>query len=294
MKDLTVIIISYNTAETTKNTIESLLTSLQKPNINSTFEIIVLDNNSSDNSVELLKELKSKNKSITLIESKENLGFAKGNNRALEKATGKYVLYLNSDVIISDVDFDGVIDKMDTHKDIGVYTVRVNLPNGKIDPASHRGFPTVWRSFCYYSGLENTVGKVPIIGKYFGGYHLVGSNMTSAHDIDSPSGVFFLTRKELLDKLGGFDEDFFMYGEDIDLAFRIKELGYSIVYDPEYDVTHLKYSSGLKNTDKVVQKKIKNTFYDAMKIFYRKHYMDKYPSFITKLVFFFVDFKKLV
>lgn len=294
MKDLSVIIVSYNTAETTKQTIESLLESLQRPTINSTYEIIVIDNASSDNSVEVLKEMAKKNKSIHLIESKENLGFAKGNNRALEKATGKYVLYLNSDVIIGDVNFDGIIDNLNTNKSLGAYTVRVNLPNGNIDPASHRGFPTVWRSFCYYAGLEKTLGKLPLIGFLFGGYHLVGSNMKTSHGIDSPSGAFFLTRKEILDKLGGFDEDFFMYGEDIDLAYRIKELGYEIVYDPEYAVTHLKYSSGLKNSDKVVQKKIKNAFYDAMKIFYRKHYINKYPSFITKLVFFFVDFKKLV
>jgi GT2 family glycosyltransferase len=285
MKDLSVIIPSYNTKDITCECIRSILTSLPS-DTSVSYEIIVVDNASQDGSPEAIAQLP-----VTLLALKENIGYSKANNRGLDHATGRYILYLNSDVLTKDVNFASLIQYLDTHEDIGALTVKVNLPNGNIDPASHRGFPTIWRSFCYYAGLEKMFGKIPVLNSLIGGYHLTHENLNTIHEIDSPTGAFFLTRKSLVDRLGGFDESFFMYGEDIDLAFRIKELGYKIIYYPVYNVTHLKYQSGIKTKKETVRSKTKQYFYDAMKIFYKKHYAAKNPSFINTLIYWVIDLK---
>lgn len=288
MKDLSIIIVSYNTKELTKRCLESLFTQLKNQTLS--YEVIVSDNNSSDGSVEMVVDFQKENKNIKLIKNKDNLGFSKGNNVGVAVAEGRYVLFLNSDVIVENIDFDKIIVWMDKNAHVGVMTVRVNLPAGVIDPASHRGFPTLWRSFCYFAGLERMFGKVPLVNRMIGGYHLTWLKLSAVHDIDSPSGAFFLTRRDLLTKLNGFDEDYFMYGEDIDLAYRIRHMGFAVIYNPQYTVTHLKYSSGLKKGAE--HQKIKDHFYNAMKIFYLKHYAPKYPKLINKTTDFFINLRK--
>ena len=283
MTDFSIIIPSFNTKEVTLQTIESV----KKYLTNVSAEIIVVDNASTDGSVEALQ----KRTDIVSLLLPENLGYSKANNKGLEVATGTYILFLNSDIVTDNVDFEELKMYMDEHQDVGALTVKVSLPEGGIDPASHRGFPTVWRSFCYYSKLEKVFGNIPLLNSIFGGYHLLDQSLNTIHEIDSPTGAFFLTRKSLMNELKGFDETFFMYGEDLDLSYRIKEKGYKIIYYPNYQVTHLKYKSGLGNTSEEVRRKIKHHFYDAMKILYNKHYKKKYPTFITKMIYSVIDFK---
>ena len=290
-KDLSVIIVSYNTKDLTLQCITKLRKTLSRSMILS--EIIVVDNNSHDGSVESLKKL-SDGKDIKTLFNTENTGFGKPNNQGLALCEGRYVLYLNSDVFVPEEPFlDALIKQMDDHPLQGVLTVKVNLSSGTIDPASHRGFPTVWRSFCYYSGLERLTTKIPLLNRVFGGYHLTYLPLTEKHEIDTPTGAFFLARKDILDTLNGFDEDFFMYGEDIDLSFRIKRLGYTIVYDPTYTVLHLKNQSGIKRKNSIdVQKRTRNYFYDSMAIFYKKYYEKNYPRWISTLVYISINWKK--
>jgi GT2 family glycosyltransferase len=285
MKDLSVIIVSYNTADITRQCLQSLLASLRTDHVSA--EIIVFDNASTDNSKETIRTIIAENTDIpiTLIESDTNLGFSKANNKALETVTGTYTLFLNSDVLVEQVRFSQLQAIMDSSPRMAGLTVRVSLPTGSIDPASHRGFPTLWRSACYFSGLELVFSKVPFLNKGFGGYHLTDRDMRTQHEIDSPSGAFFFVRTQLVKELGGFDEDFFMYGEDIDLAYRMKQQGHTIEYVPHFEVLHLKYSSGLRNKDVALQNKIRSHFYDAMRIFYKKHYDSMYPSWINKLIY---------
>ncbi len=291
MKDLSVVIVSYNTKDITLTCIAKLVKALSLSKITS--EIIVIDNNSQDRSSEALRELHNTNV-IQLIQNKDNPGFGKANNQGLLLCKGRYVLYLNSDVYVPELPFfDYLIQKMDASARIGAMTVRVNLPNESIDPASHRGFPTVWRSFCYYARLEHITRAVPLFNTLFGGYHLTHLSLDTIHEIDTPTGAFFLARKTILDTLKGFDEDYFMYGEDIDLAFRIKRLGYGIVYDPTYTVIHLKNQSGIKKKNNLVIRKKTNThFYDSMIIFYKKHYEKQYPKWISQLVYAAIQYKK--
>ncbi|MCX7996360.1 MAG: glycosyltransferase family 2 protein [Patescibacteria group bacterium] len=279
MADLSVIILSYNTKEITRQCISSLQIAIANCPPRK-IEIIVADNASSDGSREMLSEFPVKK-----IFLEKNLGFGAANNRALKQASGKYILYLNSDVIHENVDYNAILSYLDDHPDVGGLTVKVLLRDKKsIDPASHRGFPTLWRSFTYFSGLERTLGSIPILSRVFGGYHLLHENLEVLHEIDSPSGAFFISRSSLLRELGGFDEAFFMYGEDLDLAYRIKQKGYRIMWYPEYSVIHLKYSSGIKNNNSAIKKRIKKCFYDSMLIFYKKHYARFHNPIVNSLV----------
>jgi len=285
MIDLSVIIPSYNTKEILEKCINFLLVVLSQEKI--TYEVIVVDNGSQDGSKEYLKE----NKNIKLIINNENLGFSKANNQGIKVATGKNILFLNSDVFIEKINFTEILNYLEKDNGIGALTIKLQRPDGSIDPACHRGFPTVWRSFCYYSKLEKVFGKIPILNKIFGGYHLTYFDLNTIHEIDSSSGAFYLVKREVINKVKGFDEDFFMYGEDIDLSFKIKEKDYKIIFYPVYRALHLKYQSGLNKNNTKTKNKTNKYFYQAMKIFYKKHYQNKYPSLVNMFIYFFIDSK---
>lgn len=294
MTDLSVIILSYNTKEITTECLQSLFETLSAaPSITS--EIIIIDNASSDGSVETLKSFEKEHQAQSIswksLYNAENVGYPKGNNQGMNIAKGTFILLLNSDVIIEQVDFPELLEYMKKNQEIGVLTVKVNLPSGGIDPASHRGFPTVWNSFCYFFKLEKLFGHLPVIGKLFGGYHLTNLDLNTTHQIDAPAGAFFLTRKSITDAVGGFDQDFFMYGEDLDLSYRIKKAGYNVVYYPVFHVIHLKRQSGLQKADSEIRIRTRKYFYDSMKIFFQKHYASKYPNFVNKFIYWSIDLK---
>lgn len=293
MPDISIIILSYNTKKITKRCLTELTKSITRQK-NLDAEIIVVDNGSRDGSGEMLKQIQNENLKIKIILNKKNAGYPRGNNQGLKIAEGKYVLFLNSDVLIGSVVFRKILNYLDQHKEVGVLTVQVNLATGGIDPASHRGFPTPWNSLCYFLGLEKIFGKWGSLGKIFGGYHLTSFNLARIHEIDSPSGAFYLARKEIVKSVGGFDENFFMYGEDLDLSYRIKKEGYKVIYFPQFTVIHLKHVSGLKTDDQATRSKTKRYFYDAMKIFYKKHYETRSPWLLNKLVYSIIGLKEIL
>lgn len=290
MTSLSVIIISFNTKEITKKCLINLKNNFKKYPLD--YEIIIVDNNSRDGSVEMLSEFNRQWQNLKVYFSKKNLGFGKANNLGVSKSKGKYILYLNSDAMVKDIDFSDIIYLFESHRDIGALTVKVILSNGEIDPASHRGFPTLWRSFTYFSGLEKISKNIPILNRLFGGYHLVNLNLGEIHEIDVLTGAFLFTKREIIDRFGGFDKDYFAYGEDIEMAFQIKKMGYKIIYYPLWKVLHLKSVSGLKKKDIKIRSKTSFYFYNSMKIFYHKHYAKNHNWLINQLVYLAIDIKK--
>lgn len=294
MTDLSVIIPSYNTKDITSRCLDALLQNLSANQAKSA-EIIVVDNASTDGSKQLLEQYQKKQNRIQIktIFNQKNLGYPKANNQGLKIAKGKYILLLNSDAIVENIDFNHLFIYFDHHPEVGALTVKAVLPNGEMDLASHRGFPTIWNSLCYFSGLERIFGRVPVLNRLFGGYHLKHLDLSRIHEIDSASGAFYLLRKDVLNKVNGFDDkNFFFYGEDLDLSYRIKEVGYKIIYYPDYAVLHLKYASGLNKSNSEIKEQTKSHFYEAMKIFYRKHYEKKHSWVTNKVVYFFINLKK--
>ena len=278
---LSIIIVNYNT----KDLLRRCLESIHKANIDFKYEVIVVDNGSGDGSAGMVKREFKKAK---VLESKENVGFSKGNNLGIKEAKGEYILLLNSDTVVFKNTLKGMLDFMRKNKKAGVATCRVELEDGVLDKACHRGFPTAWNAFCFYLGLERLFGK----SKMFSGYHLGYLNLDEVHQIDSPTGAFYLIRRKILDQVGVLDEDYFMYGEDLDLSFRVKKAGWKIYYVPDYKIIHYKKRSGRKAKDRKLKKKIDEYFYETMKLFYKKHYEDKYPKIVLWFVFLAVDVKK--
>jgi len=278
---LSIVILNYNTQDHLKRCLQSI--KQVKDNIKK--EVIVIDNASSDQSITIVKKYFSW---VKLITSDKNLGFAAGNNLGLKKAKGEYVLLLNSDTKVFKDTFTKMIKYMDQNPQVGISTCRVELTSGKLDPACHRGFPTPLNAFTYFSGLERLFPRF----KPFAGYHQGWKDLSIIHEIDCPSGAFFLTRNKIIKKIGLLDERFFIYAEDIDWALRIKKAGHKIMFVPTTKILHYKKVSGRKKTQKgkVTKdaRKIRRTtsfyFFETMKQFYNKHYKNKYPFIIRWLV----------
>lgn len=296
MIDLSILIVSYNTKQTTIECIKKLIQALQH-NTHISTEIIIIDNNSTDGSIEQIKseksQIKNQNIHLKLIANEENVGFGRANNEGLAVSEGKYILFLNSDVFVQDTHFEDLLYYMNKNPQVGALTVRITTPNGALDIASHRGYPSLWRSFTYFSKLEQIFAKIPYLSQIFGGYHLRHLNLNSIHEVEAISGAFFLTRKHILDQTGGFDTRFFMYGEDIDLCYQITQMKYKIIYYPLFSVLHLKYQSGLNKKDVKVKSKTKDFFYDSMRLFYDKHMAQKNGALLNHLVYLFIHLKKI-
>ncbi len=232
-------------------------------------EIIVIDNTSSDNSIDYLQP---KFPQVNFINNEINEGFAKANNKALSAAKGKYILYLNPDTILSEDVISNCISFLDEHNEAGAAGVKMVDGNGSFLPESKRAFPSVITSFFKLSGMAILFKKSSVFNKYA----LGNLDENNIHEADVLSGAFFLSRKEILLKLNGFDEDFFMYGEDIDLSYRIIKTGYKNYYLGNNIIVHFKGES-TKN-DKTYLK----NFYGAMKIFVDKHYKNASSLLLLK------------
>jgi GT2 family glycosyltransferase len=258
-------------------------------------EVFVVDNASADDSVNAIK---SSFPWVKLIENKENYGFARANNQAIRLAQGQYILLLNSDTENIDHAIEKTLEYLEKHLQIDVITCRVELADGKLDWACHRGFPTPWASFCYYAKLEKLFPK----SRLFSRYHLTYLPFSAPHEIDTPSGCFYLIRKSTIDKIGLLDEDYFFYSEDVDWSYRIKQTGGKIYYYPDAHIIHYKgLSSGIKKetaqktqASLEIKRKSVNYFYDSMKIFYRKHYQKKYLFFVNWLVCAGIGLKRAI
>lgn len=272
MKNLTIAILNYNSGEYLLKCLRSIKLVTPEANI----QTIVIDNNSTDESLE---KAKSEFQDIEFVENSENPGFAKGYNPALKKIKTEFILLLNPDCILK----KGVIKKMiEDFEDesVGAATCKIILPDGKVDLTAHRGFPTPWASMLYIFGNDSK-------------YHLTNMISDETHEVDAISGAFFMTKKSILEKVGYLDEMFFLYGEDLDLCLRIKNAGYKIIYDPSVEITHFKgISSGLKKhsrelseADTTTRTRAKDAFFESMILFYDKHHKTSYPFFINWLVY---------
>ena len=252
---LSIVIVNYNVAYF----LEHCLYSVRNACKNIQAEVFVVDNNSVDNSLAMLKE---KFPEVILIANKDNVGFSKANNQAMRLSSGEYILLLNPDTVVEEDTFEKCIDFMDSHHDAGGLGVKMIDGGGKFLPESKRGFPSIWVSFCKMSGLT----KLFPHSKKYAGYYMGHLSENETNQVDILAGAYMLMRRECLDKVGLLDEDYFMYGEDIDLSYRITKGGYKNYYFPEARIIHYKGESTKKASLNYVY-----TFYNAMAIFAKKH-----------------------
>jgi GT2 family glycosyltransferase len=271
---LSVIIVNYNV----RHFLEQCLKSVSEALNGIEGEVIVVDNNSVDGSVEMVR---SKFPQFRLIDNKENVGFSKANNQAIRISSGEYVLLLNPDTVVQEDTFTKCLDFMDQTPDAGGLGVQMIDGKGRFLPESKRGLPTPSVAFYKVFGLS----KLFPGSKLFGEYHLGYLPKNQVHQVDVLSGAFMMLRKEVLDQIGLLDEDYFMYGEDIDLSYRIIKAGFKNYYFPETRIIHYKGESTKKSSVNYVI-----VFYKAMVIFARKHFSSKNAgvfSFFINLAIFF-------
>ena len=253
---LSIVIVNYNV----KYFLEQCLISVKEALEGIDGEVFVVDNNSVDGSQQMLKE---RFPDINVILNEQNVGFAKANNQAMRVANGEYILLLNPDTVVESDTFHKVIDFMDSHPDAGGLGVKMVDGKGKFLPESKRSLPTPEVSFYKIFGLSQLFPK----SKRFGKYHLSYLDENQTHEVEILAGAFMLMRKSVLDKVGLLDETFFMYGEDIDLSYRIILGGYKNYYFPEARIIHYKGESTKKGSLNYVQ-----TSYNAMIILSEKHF----------------------
>lgn len=237
-------------------------------------EVFVVDNNSVDGSVAMVE---TKFPTVKLIANKENVGFSKANNQAMRLAKGEYVLLLNPDTLVEADTFHKVVSFMDQHPDAGGLGINMVDGKGNFLPESKRSLPTPEVAFYKIFGLSWLFPK----SKRFGKYHLTFLDKDKTHEIEVLSGAFMLMRKTALDKVGLLDEDFFMYGEDVDLSYRIIKGGYKNYYYPEARIIHYKGESTKKGSLNYVY-----VFYNAMAIFAKKHFSRERARLFSLLINF--------
>ena len=259
--DLSVIILNYNT----KNLLQKCLESVFKSTTNYKFEVIVSDNGSTDGSQEMIK---SKFPQARLIENNANLGFSKGNNIAIKQALGRYILLLNSDTTVESDTFQVSVAKMESDYKIGVLGGKLILPDGSLDKATRRKFPNPANAFLKLFGMSRLSD------------YNIDSPIDEEMEIDATVGAYMMVRKEAIDKVGLLDEEYFMYGEDLDWCWRIKHAGYKIIYYPTARINHYKYGSSQTIPFRTIR-----MAHRAMKIFYRKHYANQYNPIFNSLVY---------
>jgi GT2 family glycosyltransferase len=270
--DLSIIIVNYKTFELTKNAINSILSN----NCNYDYEILVVDNNSGDGSLEKLEETfcnEIKNQKVTFIINESNKGFAHANNLAINSSSSRYVLLLNSDTILLDNTLNKCLNFINAHNDVGALGCKVSLPNGELDKACKRSFPNPINSFY-------RLFHIPYNNPNLNNYNLDNLDDDGIYEIDCLVGAFMLVKREVINQVGCLDDDYFMYGEDIDWCYRIKKAGWKIIYFGKTEIIHFKGSSSNKKSFKLIY-----AFYKSMYIFYKKHYTKQYSFGLNLLVY---------
>ncbi|TSC90491.1 MAG: Glycosyl transferase family 2 [Microgenomates group bacterium Gr01-1014_5] len=253
--EISIIILSYNTKKLTRACINSVL----KFSKSVQFEIIVVDNGSTDGSLEWLV----RESNIKLIENKENLGFSKGNNLGIKAAKGKYILLLNSDTELVEDSLLKMTRWMDIHPSAAVATCMLKNPNGSTQ-ATGGFFPTLPRILLWSTFLDD----LPLVNK-LGIYHphvdsIFGNYYEREHKLDWVTGAFFLMRREIIEKIGVLDEDFFMYVEELEYCYRIKKAGWEVFYTPITKIIHIGGASGIRENATLGE-------FNNLRLFYSKH-----------------------
>lgn len=265
--DLSVIIITYREKDLLRKCLKSVFAS----QTNYRYEVIVTDSDSQDGSVEMVQREFS---NAIVLDNKKNLGFSKGNNVAIRRASGRLILLLNADTEVKADTIDLSIRYMDGHKEAGAVGVKVLLPDRTLDQACRRKFPNPANAFLRLFGF-----------KKLSDYNILAP-IDEEIEVDAIMGAYFLIRKTVIDQIGLLDEEFFMYGEDLDWCWRIKEAGYKVMYYPNAQITHYKYGA----SNSIPFQTIKWA-HAAMKIFYRKHYAKKYNWLFNRIVYLGINLR---
>lgn len=273
LPELSIILLNYKTKDITLEAVEHVF---DNKTSRDNWQVIVVDNGSEDG---IGEELKRKFPQVEFYQTGENLGFGKGNNFARPYTKGETVLFLNNDAFVVDDVIQKSLEFLHSDPQIGALNCRIELPNGKLDYSSHRGFPTPWNSLMYFLGFAKLFPK----SKFFAGYTATYLDISKTHEMDCGCGAFLMVRRDVCDKIGWWDTDYFWNGEDIQFFYDVKKLGYKVYFYVGGKVIHHKgSSSGLQKTAKQKvprERRMAAALHaaQAMRIFVKKNY---YPHML--------------
>ena len=258
--DLSIIIPSYNTKELTVDCVKSVVRNTS----GISFEIIVIDNGSTDSSVDAISDMRNELRNLRLVANKRNLGFAGANNQGIEKSKGKYILFLNSDTLIHNNILSEMVDWMEGNPEVGIATSGIKNKDGSVQETGGY-FPTLLRVTSWM-----TIQDLPLMDRVIKPFHPKKSFYRNERELDWVTAAFMMVRREVVEK-GAWDEDYFMYTEDVDYCFRAKKHGWKVMYLPKWKITHFGGASGTR--EKTVLRE-----FEGIKSFYKKHYQKwQYP-----------------
>ncbi len=277
-KDLSVVIVNYNV----KAFLEQCLIAIERARGGLNIEIFVVDNASVDGSQAMVKK---RFPHVKLIENRQNVGFSTANNQAIRQAKGEYILVLNPDTLIQEDTLLLLKKRLDENPRLGAIGCKLLNPDGSYQINSRRSFPTPWVAFSRIVGFSKIFPK----SRLFGRYNLTYLDPDTETEVDVLSGSLMMLRKKALDEVGLFDEDYFMYGEDIDLSYRIKKAGWQILYTPDTKAIHYKGESTKKSEFSAITR-----FYSTMLIFIRKHFGGRYSLGLRALLTFGIYFRAVM
>jgi N-acetylglucosaminyl-diphospho-decaprenol L-rhamnosyltransferase len=266
--DVSVVVVHYETPKLLDECMYAIRRSIGTVGI----EVFVIDNASNGFSA---ASFRSAFPEVHLIQEPANVGFAKASNEGLRRASGRYLLLLNPDAVVSPDTLSQMVSYMDTHPDVGCATCKVLLENGSLDLACRRAFPTPRRSFFRLTHLSKLFPR----SRLFADYNMTYLDEDTEAEIDAPCGAFMLVRRAAVEQIGYLDESYFMYGEDLDWAFRLKAAQWRVMYVPTTTVIHRKRASSSRYRERTIR-----YFHDAMRRFYSTHYAGDMPRVVNALI----------
>jgi GT2 family glycosyltransferase len=274
---LSIIIVNYNAG----HYLEKCLKSVYAETKQIPFDIWVVDNNSKDESVSMVRRYFPP---VKLIENKENPGFARANNQAITKSVGDYILLLNPDTLIQKNAIEKTVKFMDEHPQTGIAGCKVLNEDGTLQLACRRSIPTPGVAFFRLTGLSKLFPNSKGMAKY----NLTYLNPDQANEVDAVSGAFLMIRRTVVDNIGTLDEQFFMYGEELDWCLRTKKAGWNVMYYPDAKIIHYKGECSKTN-----RRKAAFEFYRSMYLFHKKHFADNYNPLINIIIYAGIFLKAL-
>lgn len=273
--ELSIVIVPYKCKDKLRVTLDAVYASVT----NFPYEVIIVDNDSQDGTVEMVEGEYLNRPEIAVRTTwikNANEGFGKGNNRGIAVAKGEYVLLLNPDTKLAPETLQVMMDFMRSRPEVGISTCKLVKGNGELDWACRRSFPDPWVSFFRLSGLSKLFPK----SKTLAAYNMTYKSVDEETEVDACVGAFMFISPACMQVVQGFDTDYYMYGEDLDMCYRAKQAGFKVWYYPKTTTIHYKGQSS-----KRAPKRALHAFHDAMWIFYRKHLYQKYPRPFSLLVY---------
>jgi len=294
--DLSIVIVTYNAPAIANECVNSFLQAISQNTIYN-YEIIVVDNSENYSVVNLLK---NKGPLVTVIKNPRNEGYAKASNIGYAQSRGEFVLFSNPDIVVNDKTLPRLVKYLrESDESVGACAPLIYLMGTggtgveERDLSSHKGSPTFWNTFTHYSGLSQLCQSSKRLSSIFGRYYLLHRDFSVEHEVESITGGFFAVKRDIFEEAGQWDEDYFLYGEDVELSYQIRKLGYKIMFIPEATAKHyqgattglFKFGQTEIHVDKSTVKRSRKEFYAAMKKFFDKNFQRKRHKAIRPLIF---------